>query len=82
MNNAFFNGEAWAYIYPSKPHRFIAPIYPSSKIVMGKALFQREIDHLKGLGYTMEDCVLLDEKYLSQTLDWWFSHRNGQMPSE
>ena len=79
---AFFNGNAWGYTYPSKPHRFIAPIYPSAKIVRGKALFKREIDHLKELGYTLEGCLLLDEKYLNQTWEWWLSHRNGQIPSE
>lgn len=76
----FFNGQGWVYDYPAKPCRFIYPIYPSAMIVKNKALFQREIDHLQGLGYTLENCSLLDEKYLSESTEWWFAHRSGQAP--
>jgi len=80
IHDTFFNGCAWCYSYPSKPNRFIAPIYPSAKIVRGKALFQREIDHLQGLGYKLEDCITLNEEYLNKTYEWWLSHRNGEIP--
>jgi hypothetical protein len=78
----FFNGYAWGYSYPAKPIRFIAPIYPSAKIVRGKALFKKEIDHLEGLGYKLEECVELNSEYLNKTYEWWLSHRTGEKPDE
>jgi|GEM_PF-6089881 len=74
----FFNGQGWVYSYPAKPNRFVYPIYPSAKIVRNKSLFQCEAEHLESLGYTLENCPLLDEKYLSETIEWWFTHRHGE----
>ena len=80
LPDEFFDGQGWVYSHPGKPNRFIRPIYSSAKIVRDKALFPREEAHLKSLGYTLEGCSLLDEKYLSETIEWWLEHRNGESP--